>query len=69
MIFWFLLACFLIECWIEFHVFFVIYFVRLFVLSWSLMPACNGALIRATEEELDGWMDGRVDRQMGGWME
>ena len=26
-----------------------------------LSPACDKTLIRATEEELDGWMDGWMD--------
>ena len=33
-------------------------------------PACDKTLIRATEEELDGWMDEWMDGWMyvGGWM-
>ena len=35
-----------------------------------LAPACDKTLIRATEEELDGWMDGWMDGWDGwdGWM-
>ena len=33
-----------------------------------LAPACDKTLIRATEDELDGWIDGWMDGWMAGWL-
>ena len=49
--------------------FFAIFLMRLFAFSKSWTPACDEFLIRATEEELDGWMDGWMVGWMDGWMD
>ena len=60
---------FSVEYWIEFHVLFATFLVRMFVFSRSVTPVFDQTLTRAIEEELDGWMDGWMDGSMDGWMD